>query len=348
MRTLKRRPTILTLSFLVALLLVPVSANAATNFGSRLNHDPANAGECEPLGTCTLVSFIHPSDPEGEPYAGGAPVGGVITKFRIRAYVLNEPTQVTFRLADISRPDPNDSSTALATAAGTGPTVTLQVNEDLLEAPVQEFPGRLPVKQGQHLAIDAGKYLWATYNNSGDEFSYVFAPPLVEGAGARGSTEATGELLVAATIEPDADGDGFGDETQDGCPTQASSQGACDTARPSVSGFAVKNGKVAYKLSEAATVTLKLEKKAPGRKVGKKCVKQTPKNKAKKACKRWRPVGKAFGGTGNAGANSVTLPKAKSLAPGSYRLTLTAVDAAGNKTVTSTRFTVGLKAKKRK
>lgn len=348
MRTLKRRPTILTLSFLAALLLVPVSANAATNFGSRLNHDPANSGECQMLGPCTLVSFIHPSDPEGDPYAGGAPVDGVITRFRIRAYVTEEPTQVTFRVADINRPDPNDSSSALATAAGSGPTVTLQPNADLIEAPIQEFPGRLPVKKGQHLAIDTGPYLLATVNNSSDEFSYVFDPPLVEGSGARGSKGATGELLIAGTIEPDADGDGFGDETQDACPTQGTTQGACDTAKPKVDGLKVKDGKVAYKLNEAATVTLKLEKKAPGRKVGKKCVKPTAKNKPKKACKRWRPVGKEFGGTGNAGANSVTLPKGKSLAAGTYRLTLTAVDAAGNKTVKSTTFVVGLKTKKGK
>ena len=37
-------------------------------------------------GPCTLVSFIHPIDPNGDPYSGGAPVGGVITKFRIRAF----------------------------------------------------------------------------------------------------------------------------------------------------------------------------------------------------------------------------------------------------------------------
>ena len=182
MSDLKRRLTILGLSAAAVLLLAPTLAQAATTFGSRLDHDPANSGECEPLGTCTIVSFIHP-DAEGNPYSGGAPVDGVITKFRIRAYVINEPTQVTFRLADISRPDPNDQETALATAAGTGPTVTLAVNEELIEAPIQEFAGRLPVKKGQHLAIDAGKYLQATVNNSGDKFSYVFSPPLVEGSG---------------------------------------------------------------------------------------------------------------------------------------------------------------------
>ncbi len=37
-------------------------------------------------------------------------------------------------------------------------------------------------------------------------------------------------LNVSATVEPDADGDGFGDETQDSCPSDASTQGACPPA----------------------------------------------------------------------------------------------------------------------
>jgi hypothetical protein len=347
MSHLKRRLSILVLAVTAAMLIVPALAQGATNFGSRLNHDPANSGECAAFdGTCTLVSFIHPSDPNGDPYAGGAPVDGVITKFRIRAYIITEAQQVTFRVADITR-DAADDSTALATAAGTGPTVTLGVNEDALEAPIQEFAGRLPVKKGQHLAIDAGKYVQATVNDSGDKFSYVYSPPLVDGSGARGSTEATGELLVAATIEPDADGDGFGDETQDQCASQKTTQGPCDTSAPGVSGLKVNGGKVFYNLSEAATVSFKLEKKLPGRKVGRKCVKQTPQNKTKKRCPRFKQVGALFSGPGAAGPNKVTLPNGKKLKPGTYRLTMTAVDAAGNKATKTTRFTVAKKKKKK-
>ena len=346
MSHLKRRLTILVLAATVATLLVPALAQAATVFGSRLNHDPANSGECEPFGTCTIVSFIHPSDPNGDPYAGGAPVDGVITKFRIRAYVNVEPQQVTFRVADITR-DAGDDSTALATVAGSGPTVTLGVNEGALEAPIQEFAGRVPVKKGQHLAIDAGKYVQATYNNSGDKFSYVYAPPLVDGSGARGSTEATGELLVQATIEPDADGDGFGDETQDQCPSQKTTQGPCDTSAPGVTGLEVAGGKILYKLSEAATVQFKLEKKLPGRKVGRKCVKQTPQNKTKKRCPRFKKIGAPFSGPGAPGPNKATLPNGKKLKPGTYRLTMTATDAAGNASTKTIRFTVAKKKKKK-
>lgn len=344
---LKSRLTILGLAATAVLLLAPALAQGATDFGSRLNHDPANSGECEPFGTCTIVSFIHPSDPNGDPYAGGAPVGGVITKFRIRAYIITEAQQVTFRVADISRPDPGDPETALAIAAGTGPTVTLGVNEDALEAPVQEFGGRLPVKAGQHLAIDAGKYVQATVNDSGSKFSYVYAPPLVDGSGARGSLESTGELLVAATIEPDADGDGFGDETQDQCASQATTQGPCDLSAPGIGGLKVAGGKVFYNLSEASAVTLRLAKKLPGRKVGRKCVRQTKRNKNKKRCPRFRNLGAAFGGPGAAGPNRVTLPNGKRLKPGVYRLTIAATDIAGNTTTKILRFTVKKKKKRR-
>jgi hypothetical protein len=184
-------------------------------------------------------------------------------------------------------------------------------------------------------------------NNSGDQFSYVFAPPLVDGSGKRGSTESTGELLVAGTIEPDADGDGFGDETQDQCPSQKTTQGACDNTAPGVTGFKVSGDKIHYKLSEAATVSFKLEKKVKGRRVGGKCVKQTAKNKTKKACPLFKKVGASFSGPGKQGPNTATLPNGKKLKPGTYRLTMTATDVAGNKTTKTLTFKVAKKKKKK-
>jgi hypothetical protein len=347
MPKLTRRLTILALGVLSGVLVFAATAEAATNFGSRLTEQPANSGECGSFGgTCTLVSFIHPADPEGDPYAGGAPVSGVITKFRIRAWPEggSGPATATFRIVDIERPDPNDDSNALAASTGTGPTVTIP-DVEAIEAPISEVVGRLPVQKGQHLAIDASSNLWATKNDSGNDFSYVFSPPLVDGSGKRGSNSSTGELLVAGTIEPDADGDGFGDETQDKCPRQKTTQGACDDTKPGVSGLSVKNGRVSYRLSEQATVRLKLEKKLIGRKVGKKCVKQTKKNKSKKRCARFKQI-KKFNGPGKKGLNKVTLPGGKKLKPGTYRLTITARDAAGNETTKKISFKV--KKKKRK
>ena len=348
MPKLRKRLTITALGALAALLVLPAPGQAATNFGSRLTNEPSNAGECMALGPCTIVSFIHPSDPNGDPYAGGAPVDGVITKFRIRAFPEggSGTATATFVVADVERPNPADESTALAALAATGPTLTIPEPPGV-DTPVLEVAGRLPVKKGQQLGVNASPNLWATYNNSGDEYSYVFAPPLVAGAGKRGSTQSTGELLVAGTIEPDADGDGFGDETQDRCPRQATTQGDCDDTKPGVENLKVANGVATYSLSEPATVTLLLEKKQPGRRVGKNCVKQTPKNKTKKRCAKFKQLA-TFAGTGNVGGNSVALPNGKKLKPGTYRLTLTARDAAGNETTATTTFVVKKKKKKRK
>ncbi len=344
MPKLRRRLMTATLSVIAGLLLLlPATGQAATVFGSRLKNAPGNtAGDCEIFtGPCTIASFIEPSEPAGDPYSGGAPVAGVITKFRIYAETATA-SPLSFLLAEVSRPNPADESTALASIVATGPKVTIKPTA---EAEIMEFPARVPVKKGQQLAIETTA-VQATYQSSSDKFSYFFSPPLVEGAGLRGSTEPTGELLVQATIEPDADGDGFGDETQDQCPSQKTTQGPCDNTPPAVSGLGVANGTLSYSLSEASTVSFQLEKKLHGRKVGKKCVKQTAKNSSHKRCNLFKPVGAAFSGPGNQGANQVTLPNGKKLGPGAYRVTMTVTDVAGNKATTTTTFTVLKKKRK--
>src|SRR5262249_49078219 len=142
---------------------------------------------------------------------------------------------------------------------------------------------------------------------------------------------------VSAVIEPDADHDGFGDETQDQCPTQATTQGPCDTAAPALSSFKVSNGKASYSLSEAGTVKLTLSKATTGRKVNGTCVRKTKHNASRRHCRRFVQVGNAFSGPGKVGANSVALPKVhgRKLGPGRYQLAITTTDAIGNtKTIT--------------
>jgi hypothetical protein len=327
------------------LLASPAIGQAATIFGSQLKNEPTERS-CEVVGTCTIVQHIVSSPPNGDPYSGGAPVSGVITKFRTLAYASEEPGQITFRLANLTLPDPNNLESALATAAGTGPTITLPAIGESETPSITEVPARLPVTAGQQLAVDITKSVAIIYNSNGDKRSYMFAPPLVEGAGQRGQTEVLNELQVQATIEPDADHDGFGDETQDQCPTQAATQGPCDTTPPGVTGLKVTKGKtVSYSLSEAATVSFKLEKKSKGRKVGNKCVKQTKQNKAKKSCPLFKQVS-SFSGPGNVGANNASIPK--KLKPGNYRLTMTARDAVGNVTTQTTNFKIAKKKKKKK
>ena len=345
----------LPLALLAGALLLPASSMGATTFGSRLDSNPANSGECDvemvgdPLTPCTLVSFIHPSDPNGDPYAGGAPVSGVITKWRIRAHGGGNEggdgtraAEITLRVADISRPDPNDDENALATAAGTGPTVTIPAEGDLIDTPVYEFSAQLPVQQGQQLAID-GTNVQATVNNSGDSFSYRFTPPLVDGQGARGSSASTGELLVQADIEPDADGDGFGDETQDQCPSQGSTQGECDTEKPGVNGVAVGKKRITYSLTEDASMTFRVQRAKKGRRSGGKCRKATRKNAGKPKCTRYTKVRGKLTDDGERGLNNLLWNArigGRKLKAGNYRLVITAVDEQGNKTTRRVKFRI--------
>ncbi len=44
------------------------------------------------------------------------------------------------------------------------------------------------------------------------------------------NVQSGGVMNASAVVEPDADGDGFGDETQDGCLGNAAVQGACPVA----------------------------------------------------------------------------------------------------------------------
>jgi hypothetical protein len=349
-----KRLMIAALAGLATSLVLASASSAAVTFGSRLIDNPTQS-MCNDIsgdqgtinGPCTMVMFQVPTAPNGDLSSQGAPISGVITKFRIKALGDGAPATATLRLADITA-NPGDPS-AIATAAGTGPTV--QIPQDTGgDPPITQVGARLPVTAGQHLAVDGSANLEALHISDGGKWTYIYGPPLVDGQGGRDSTLATEELLAQADIEPDADHDGFGDETQDQCPTQATTQGPCDSAAPAVSGLRVSGGKLSYTLSEAATVRFGLAKASTGRRVGRKCVRRTRRNSRRRHCTRFTTVGRAFAGPGAAGPNSLTLPKirGRKLGAGRYRLTMTVTDAAGNSATTTKSFTIKAKPKHKK
>jgi hypothetical protein len=319
-----RRLTSAALATAIALLALPAAAPAAQVFGVDLSLPEArpNQPSCEMLGPCTIVGFSE-LPAEGQLIAAGAPIDGVITKFRIKPKVEDAPVQVTFRVADLAQAnDGEGGKSAKATASATGPTVTLTVTSGGAE-PIFEFPARVAVKKGQRLGLDwpgqgngLGK-LTVTADSNGGKNSYEFAPPLINGGSERTSSSFLGFLLVQATVEPDADQDGFGDETQDACPSQQGTQGPCDLTKPMLTRLRLKRGRIAYRLSEPATVSIVLQRRVAG---------------------RFKQVRRKFQGPGKQGNNSVRVPRARSLAPGFYRVVITATDPAGNTSVRKAVF----------
>jgi PKD domain len=86
-------------------------------------------------------------------------------------------------------------------------------------------------------------------------------------------------------------------------------------------------------LNEPATVRFAIARRAPGRRVKQACRKPNERNRARPRCVRWVATG-GFTRRAGAGQNRVTVPRPlRSLAPGRYRLTLVATDAAGNRSV---------------
>lgn len=253
----KIRPSTLLTAIAVALglLALPASASAATIVGSTGTPTDVFSGD----DNHTLLQDLD-SGENGADYV--SPVSGVITQWSSAA---NATAGRSHKLLIVRNDDADDDWDVIGRDT---------------QARVLANPSALNIFTGIHLRINAGDQL-ALYTPDGQpggksSATYNTAPtpedvvrPVV---GAEpGATIAAGgisllntRLNVAATVEPDADGDLFGDETQDGCPMNAAVQTACPAppVPPGAEGKKCPKGK-------------KLKKK----KGKKKCVKKKRKKK---------------------------------------------------------------------
>jgi len=96
----------------------------------------------------------------------------------------------------------------------------------------------------------------------------------------------------------------------------------------------VAGGKVSYRLSEPASVTFRVERPLPGRRVRGRCVAPKRSNARSRTCTRYVALRGSFTHKGKAGANKFTFAgrvRRRKLTPGRYRLRGEATDPAGNK-----------------
>lgn len=184
-------------------LLSPAVANGAETLGSALA-GPADAGPVDCDQRCTFVQTQLTG-------ARLSPPPGVVVRWRIRA-ATSEP--VRLRIVN--------GTTVKASSAEFVPTGG---------GAVDTIPARLPIGPGDRLALDqdGSQALHALPADSGARLAaYDPALPDPPGAGtSAGQTLEDLELLVNADVERDRDGDGFGDETQDACPSDAATTGLC-------------------------------------------------------------------------------------------------------------------------
>jgi hypothetical protein len=102
---------------------------------------------------------------------------------------------------------------------------------------------------------------------------------------------------------------------------------------PSAAAAAKVGGTTAFTLSEPATVSFRVERRALGRRVGKRCVKPTRRLRKRKRCARYVAVRGGFDRFGVTGPNSFKFSGRvanRKLRVGRYRMVAVAADGAGN------------------
>lgn len=99
-----------------------------------------------------------------------------------------------------------------------------------LAAGLNTFPVRIPMRQGDTLGIYVGSAhtCFNGVGDSGDTYKSLSGNPATgDTIGSFSSTFTSSRIAVSARLEHDADGDGYGDETQDQCPTDGTTHDAC-------------------------------------------------------------------------------------------------------------------------
>ncbi len=214
---MKKRVSAALAAATIGLAAAPGPAAAATEVGNDCQGGFVAAGY-------TIHQFAKAS--------GGLPLtvprSGVVTRWRVNASPALTATQIlhlgVFR-----------------TAAGSGAfeTVAESTDEIVIPGGANSFETRIPVAVGDRFGTYGkepyGPVICAT-GNPGDELAVVKKPTP---AGTTNTFEPAPNNLVAvvATIEPDSDRDGYGDETQDRCPNAAALQDGCPAVKLDVAGL---------------------------------------------------------------------------------------------------------------
>jgi hypothetical protein len=186
------------------------SAMAATTVGETFT--PTTPGTCSGIPAFEVVQTGRASGPS---YA--APSAGVFTSWSFQAGAAN--TTLTLRVFH-----PTGTAHEYKVVADAGAMETVAASSGL-----RTFPAQISVQTGDLVGIHATTGTCASSTgNSADTYDYGPSGPTTPVGGMRPFVVGSGYIWdIAAKLEPDADRDGFGDETQDKCATNATTHDPC-------------------------------------------------------------------------------------------------------------------------
>jgi len=337
----------------VAGLILALAASAPTAFAKTRIGPPSlatngltNINACSP--PCTFIQFSN----NGATAAYTSPINGVITSWQLASGSAGNPVRLR-----VLRPG---AAAGTFSGAGTGAAQTTAGG-------LNQFAGeRVPIRAGDSIGLDDAQGLFFATGLAG-ALAKWWSPALADNGAATAppNTSPAGySLQINADVEADVDGDGFGDETQDGCPGDATRQAPpCTTGRtnpikPIVTQLravprSIRIGQrsaISFRISKAARWTLQFEQARPGRVRAGRCRLQTRRLKTGRRCTNYTSRGRV---SGNGGPGKVTLifqgalANKRSIPTGRYRITATAKDATGTSTPRTTRLTLRPKLRRR-
>ncbi len=301
---------------ILAIALVAAVAPAANAYeiGTTNLTPAATTNDCGGGQDCTYFNgtLAAPAD--------RAPADGVITRWWLTSGAAGGPVTLrvlrqAFTVGILEGVRSVSSGATEMTVSGTG-----------------TWPTRQPIKAGDFIGVRNTNSTLMFTPSAGASITKV-ASALPDNQFGAVAAVAGKELLVRALVEPDGDGDGFGDVSQDGCPGDAASQTApcrADFAlggTPFISPTSMRRARVAttavnYRatLNRPATITLRVDAIRPGRSVTGVCVPRdlAPTGKACTWTVQVRKVVKAVG----SGAVKVPI-RFRGLPVGKYTVTAT-------------------------
>lgn len=172
-------------------LALTASVEAATSFGSKLNHEPTPAESCnsrKASNMCSWVMTIAQQNVGKEV----APINGTIAQLKLRSCSAGSFVLQLVRA---------ETATDQARAIRTGPTINYVGSKRNCNGGtfIETFNVNVPVLAGERMAVVATK-VGFIYNASGDG-TLVFDPPLADGGVFRTTTGeglGSGILLLQA------------------------------------------------------------------------------------------------------------------------------------------------------
>jgi hypothetical protein len=206
-------------------------ASASTEFGADLATGAAGAtNDCTLLtfgtgaGGGGCVSVIASTDAQT---SAAAPVSGVLVSWAAKS----SSAMTGARLRVMHDPAGTAASASAETVTYSGASEVVDVPGD---SATHSFATRLPITQGDLIGLEssiaAQTFFYRPASGSSRKLRVYHGSPdgTSPGEGMLSAPAATQAIPpLRATIEPDADHDGFGDETQDQCASDPSTQGQC-------------------------------------------------------------------------------------------------------------------------